>query len=568
MQTGTTRQPRRAQEASQGRGLISTRWRAACLGWASAWLVACGGGALDLVPAGGTARQALAARCTVEVIGVGEVDVETDYLPHVVQCENGAADYEALKAQAVAARSYLYYRLATGDGTIVDGQRDQVYSCGRTPTMEHVRAVQETSGEVLMYQGTPVAAFYVAGAIPSQRDSCIAIPGDLDYSDTERYVTPNWEYIGDGVAQTPLGWIHPANLANRGCKSQNGAHCLAEAGWSYEDILLFYYGADIEHVAASGSCAQPTGLPHGCGRVVPTAEGSALYAATDACFVRGCPGPLAWDALPSVIAGQAWSTSLHTSRDDACVGRWRLSFAEEGTYAVEVHIPAGASVTPRARYQVMAASARFEVEVALPAEGGFVHLGAFDFAAGSFQGVERTTAMADSPGADPSDLVVFDALRVSAVLADPHADAGVPGAGDGGDDADGGAPDSGGSGRPPALFPFPPRGEWSARIATWPPAGAPVDHPTTTGDPSSQAALEPGFSCAQGSARGHAPAGGFLSLWLVLRAFVRRRRARHVLSVHQGRSMATAAEAWLADAAGVSAEVLTAPLHRKDDLPL
>ena len=30
--------------------------------------------------------------------GVGAVDVEGDYLPHVVACENGGADYEAIFA--------------------------------------------------------------------------------------------------------------------------------------------------------------------------------------------------------------------------------------------------------------------------------------------------------------------------------------------------------------------------------------------------------------------------------------------------------------------------------------
>src|SRR5262249_48912045 len=60
--------------------------------------------------------EALDPYCSVKIIhgdgSAGWVDVENDYLPHVVMCEHGGAPYEALKAQAVAARSYLYYELA------------------------------------------------------------------------------------------------------------------------------------------------------------------------------------------------------------------------------------------------------------------------------------------------------------------------------------------------------------------------------------------------------------------------------------------------------------------------
>jgi len=52
-------------------------------------------------------RWPLDAYCSVTVRGVGTLDVETDYLPHVIACENGAASFEALRAQAVSARSYM-----------------------------------------------------------------------------------------------------------------------------------------------------------------------------------------------------------------------------------------------------------------------------------------------------------------------------------------------------------------------------------------------------------------------------------------------------------------------------
>src|ERR1044072_7706558 len=61
------------------------------------------------------------------------VSVEDNYIPNVVWRENGAASYQALKVQAVAARGYMYYKLSQtpngGKSTFVfDGTSNQVYS--------------------------------------------------------------------------------------------------------------------------------------------------------------------------------------------------------------------------------------------------------------------------------------------------------------------------------------------------------------------------------------------------------------------------------------------------------
>jgi hypothetical protein len=205
----------------------------------------------------GSRRLALDAYCQAMVVGVGVVDVETDYLPHVVNCENGAADFAALAAQAVAARSYLYYKLER-TGMIADGTGDQVYTCGREPGIEHQMAVDATSGQVLRYMDTQVAAFYVAGAHQTPPD-CRG--GMDDPTGTEPYVTYNQGKSGDGIDQTTLGFVDPQNFANRGCMSQNGSDCLAGAGWEVDPILRFYYGDDIEVVTAVGACVLPADEP-------------------------------------------------------------------------------------------------------------------------------------------------------------------------------------------------------------------------------------------------------------------------------------------------------------------
>lgn len=242
------------------RVLQALRWLAVVMG-STAALQGCASGvperALRPAPLGepwhGRSLEPQAALCSARVAGHGVVDVERDYLPRVVSCENGGAGFEALKAQAVAARSYLRHTLERRR-SITDGAAAQVYSCGRAPRPEHYRAVAETAGQILRYRGTTVAAFYVAGAKQTP-PSCTDRASDR--SRTERYVTYNGTRAGEAIRQSKLGRIASNNLANRGAMSQNGAGCLARLGWSYEDVLRFYYGRDIEIARTYGPCAPP-----------------------------------------------------------------------------------------------------------------------------------------------------------------------------------------------------------------------------------------------------------------------------------------------------------------------
>jgi hypothetical protein len=203
----------------------------------------------------GWLSRPLGAVCQVSITGIGTRPVETDYIPHVVACENGSADTEALKAQAVSARSYMYYRVLKS-GSICDGTSCQVYTCKNKPQAKHYAAAKATAGQVLMWGGVVICAFYVAGAKPSTA-SCQAASGDPDPTSTEKYVTYNAGKSGSGITQSTLGWVSPTNKYNRGCKSQNGAHCLSLKGKPYPQILRFYYGDDIQLVTAQGPCVSP-----------------------------------------------------------------------------------------------------------------------------------------------------------------------------------------------------------------------------------------------------------------------------------------------------------------------
>ncbi len=193
------------------------------------------------------------ALCSWKVEGKGLRDVETDYLPRVVTCENGDAPLEALKAQAIAARSYLYYVARVERRAIKDSQGDQVYGCGREPSAEAIEAVRATAGQILTYRNTYVAAFFVAGAIQPEG---VCTGGTTDPTRTEKWVTYNRGLSGDAVKQCRLGYVSKRFYSNRGAMSQNGAACWAALGSPLQDILTYYYGEDIELTQMQGSCVR------------------------------------------------------------------------------------------------------------------------------------------------------------------------------------------------------------------------------------------------------------------------------------------------------------------------
>jgi stage II sporulation protein D len=102
----------------------------------------------------GVLRVLLANRASV----INELSMEA-YLRGVVPAEMPSSyPFEALRAQAVAARSYAAYRLRPGTGTfdVYDDTRSQVYRGIRRETAATNSAVEGTAGTVLRY-GTGIA---------------------------------------------------------------------------------------------------------------------------------------------------------------------------------------------------------------------------------------------------------------------------------------------------------------------------------------------------------------------------------------------------------------------------
>ena len=174
----------------------------------------------------------------------GWMDLEAEYVPRVVTRENGHAAPEALKAQAVAARTFVLRAMrddpsmGTPDTPLPNTETFQTYASTAKP--ECAAAAKATTWQVATYQNGLIFANYVAGAIWSESGS--PLPG-TDPKNTERWVTYNQGKFADGVAPTKLV---AKRKENRGCMSQNGAHWLARHGYDYLQILRSFYGADLE----------------------------------------------------------------------------------------------------------------------------------------------------------------------------------------------------------------------------------------------------------------------------------------------------------------------------------
>ena len=99
------------------------------------------------------------------LVAVNELPLE-EYLLGVVPLEIGPREpdeMEAVKAQAVAARTYAVRHLGRRDslGFDVFGDvEDQVYGGREAERTQSSRAVEATAGEILVWEGTPARAYY------------------------------------------------------------------------------------------------------------------------------------------------------------------------------------------------------------------------------------------------------------------------------------------------------------------------------------------------------------------------------------------------------------------------
>lgn len=169
---------------------------------------------------------------------VVEMELE-DYVKGVVRAEMPAGwEVEALKAQAVAARSYALYQKSAGKHEDADvcGESTCCQAFRSAEEMEDfwgagaaeyeakiAAAVEETAGEVLQYRGSLAATVYHASSVGRTREAAEVWGQAVDYL-IEVETTSEQEAKGHGVGM-----------------SQWGAKALAENGKTYSEILAHYY---------------------------------------------------------------------------------------------------------------------------------------------------------------------------------------------------------------------------------------------------------------------------------------------------------------------------------------
>lgn len=100
------------------------------------------------------------------ITAVNHVDME-DYVASVISSEMGPNwPLEALKAQAVASRTFAMYQMERNSGSLYDMDntvRSQVYH-GRAGNDRVLEAVEATRGLIAIYDGAPAGTFYHSSA--------------------------------------------------------------------------------------------------------------------------------------------------------------------------------------------------------------------------------------------------------------------------------------------------------------------------------------------------------------------------------------------------------------------
>lgn len=178
---------------------------------------------------------------------IGTYDLET-YVAGVVAGESYTQyGIEALKAQAIVARTFLLKTTNNCKNPIQSGQNRQVFK--ETTDDKAIQATKETEGLVLQYDSELISAQYDSFCYDDS--DC----PDSKCNDTECSVTytklPNEE---KHVIRIPVKWkslFVPGGGHARGM-SQLAAYDMAENGSLYDQILYTFYSPGVEIVAMGG----------------------------------------------------------------------------------------------------------------------------------------------------------------------------------------------------------------------------------------------------------------------------------------------------------------------------
>jgi peptidoglycan hydrolase-like amidase len=200
---------------------------------------------------GGELNKSYPVPATIGVTGIGRVSFEDNYLLGIYEVPESWGDnggFEALKAQAVAARSYALAVTNNGAGTICTTEACQVYK-PQLKSGKWAEAVRATRGWVLTKGGAPAKTYFAStsGGFTISQWGWNGIKdtnGDWPSQAYEKIAGSPWFY---------MGWF----------KSRGGASCGRSNPWlkseEMADILnawqiLYRGGGDSSRITPVGDC--------------------------------------------------------------------------------------------------------------------------------------------------------------------------------------------------------------------------------------------------------------------------------------------------------------------------
>ncbi len=161
------------------------------------------------------------------LVVVNDIPLE-QYILGVVPSEMPSKwNYEALKAQAIAARSYAIAnrgKRAAHGYDLKDTPEDQAYGGATSETANTNRAVSETKGIVITYNQKVIPAYYSASAGGHTKNASEVWNKDLPYIKAVPSFDENVKKNGHGLGM-----------------SQHGANNMASQGYNAFQILSYYY---------------------------------------------------------------------------------------------------------------------------------------------------------------------------------------------------------------------------------------------------------------------------------------------------------------------------------------
>lgn len=158
---------------------------------------------------------------------INKLNIE-DYIRGVVPCEMPSSwNYEAHKAQAIAARSYALANLgkrASQGYDLKDTPEDQAYGGATSEKINTNRAVKDSEGIVMIYDLKIIPAYYSASAGGQTKNAGDVWTRDLPYIKSVPSYDRGIKKNGHGIGM-----------------SQHGANNLANSGYNAYQILHHFY---------------------------------------------------------------------------------------------------------------------------------------------------------------------------------------------------------------------------------------------------------------------------------------------------------------------------------------